>query len=465
MASVDKDSKGWRIRFVDHNGQRKQIRPGRGTNKGTAEFIGRHIDHLVIWVASKGILNRPTAEWLGTIGDTMHAKLVKAGLIEKRPADEPVPEVPAKPVIELGTFLSEFRNDGLTASGEKAAELTVIKWRATVDSLIRFFGDDRDITSITHEDAHRFRKWLDERRIKKTKLNPKGIPLAENSKRKHMDCAKVFFNGAKRRGLVAFNPFEHQVSSTRPNRERDYFLTRADTERIIEVCTDAEWRLLVSLWRYAGLRKMEIFQLTWGDVLWDQGKMRVQIPKTKHHEGKDIRYVPLRDIRQYLRETFEAQLPEGASSLPAEEKVITMFSESNSNLDKPFRAILHRAGLIPWPKLFQNLRASCETEWLNEGHPAHVVAAWIGHSVKVQRDSYAQITDGHFDRFNSHPGLTEKSGHTGGPEPSRTDRNRLELSGPPNGPLLSKHEKSSKTLPFSSFSVAAEGLEPPTRGL
>lgn len=465
MASVNKDSKGWRVLFVDPNGQRKQIRPGKGTNKGTAELIGRHIDHLINWVASKGILNRSTAEWLGDIGDKLHAKLANAGLVEKRNAPEIVAAELSKPVVQLGTFLAEHRNDGLTASGEKAAELTVVKWRATVDSLIRFFGNDRDIATVTHEDAHRFRKWLDERRIKKTKLHPKGIPLAENSKRKHMDCAKVFFNGAKRRGLVAFNPFEHQVSSTRPNRERDYFLTRADAERIIKMCPDAEWRLLVSLWRYAGLRKMEVFQLTWGDVLWAQGKMRVQIPKTKHHEGKDVRYVPLRDIRQYLQETFEAQLPEGASSLPAKEKVITRFSASNSNLDKPFRSILHRAGLVPWPKLFQNLRTSCETEWLNENHLDYVVAGWIGHSVKVQRISYAQITEGHFEKFNCRPITTQESGTAGGTAQRGTELNEAELSVPPAKPLLAKHEKSSKTLPFSSFQVAAEGLEPPTRGL
>jgi hypothetical protein len=62
-----------------------------------------------------------------------------------------------------------------------------------------------------------------------------------------MDCAKVFFSGAKRRGLISVNPFEHQVSSTRPNRERDYFVKRSDAERIIDACPDAEWRLLVSL--------------------------------------------------------------------------------------------------------------------------------------------------------------------------------------------------------------------------
>jgi len=77
-----------------------------------------------------------------------------------------------------------------------------------------------------------------------------------------MDNAKVFFKGAKRRGLIAFNPFEHQLSSTKPNRERDYFLTREDTQEIVGRCLDTEWRLHVALWRFAGLRKLEVFQLT-----------------------------------------------------------------------------------------------------------------------------------------------------------------------------------------------------------
>ena len=275
-----------------------------------------------------------------------------------------------------------------------------------MSSLLNFFGDERDISTISHEDAHQYRKWLDERRIKKTKQTPKGQPLADNTKRKHMDNAKVFFNGAKRRGLVPFNPFEHQISSTKPNRERDYFLNREDTERILEACPDSEWRLLVALWRYSGLRKMEVFQLTWGDVLSSQGRMRVHATKTAHHEGKDIRYVPLRDIREHLEDVFQSLVGGG---VPADAPIITRFSATNSNLDKPFTSILHRAGLVPWPKLFQNMRASCETEWLNEGHPAHVVAAWIGHSVKVQRDSYAQITDGHYESFNSHPEKNSES--------------------------------------------------------
>ena len=74
MASVNKDSKGWRVLFVDPNGDRKQIRPGKGTNKATAEQIGRHVDALVACVASQGIVPLQTAHWLAKIGDKLHAE-------------------------------------------------------------------------------------------------------------------------------------------------------------------------------------------------------------------------------------------------------------------------------------------------------------------------------------------------------------------------------------------------------
>ena len=56
--------------------------------------------------------------------------------------------------------------------------------------------------------------------------------------------------------------------------------------------------------------------------------------------------------------------------------------------------------MIPWAKLFQNLRSSCETQWLKDGERADLVANWIGHSVKVQRMNYVQETEEDIEAFN-----------------------------------------------------------------
>ena len=47
-------------------------------------------------------------------------------------------------------------------------------------------------------------------------------------------------------------------------------------------------------------------------------------------------------------------------------------------------------GREPWPKLFQNMRASRETE-LTAEYPLNVVCAWIGNSPAVAQTHYLQV--------------------------------------------------------------------------
>lgn len=369
MASVEKDGQGYRVRFIDHNKERKAIRL-TGINKPNAQTVAHHVQQLVNWKKSGLTLDSQTAEWIAKkVGQELYDKLANAGLIEKRAS------------CLLTDFMTEYINDGRTVDGKPAASNTLKKWRQAEKVLNEFFGN-KNLRDITHDDAVKFRRWMD------------SGTLGENGKRTHVGVAKMFFNVAKRRKLVVENPFEFQKASLVLDRSRDFFLNRANAAKILEACPDTQWRLVFVLWRFAGLRKMEIFQIRWENILWDQGKMLVSIPKTKHHEGKESRFVPIGDILPWLEEAFH-EAPEGT------QRVITRFTETNENLAKPFEKIIESAGLTVWPKLIQNLRASCETDWLDSGIPAHVVAKWIGHSVKVQNDNYAQVDDHHFDQFNS----------------------------------------------------------------
>ena len=53
--------------------------------------------------------------------------------------------------------------------------------------------------------------------------------------------------------------------------------------------------------------------------------------------------------------------------------------------------------LVPWPRLFQNLRASRETE-LAERFPLRVVTDWLGNSPNVAMAHYLSTTEDHFQR-------------------------------------------------------------------
>ena len=94
------------------------------------------------------------------------------------------------------------------------------------------------------------------------------------------------------------------------------------------------------------------------------------------------------ELRPYLEEVFE-------EAEPGTEYVITRYRDSNTNLRTRLQKIIRRAGLKPWPKLWQNLRSTQETE-LAESWPIHVVCQWIGNSQAVAAKHYLQVTDEHF---------------------------------------------------------------------
>ena len=78
------------------------------------------------------------------------------------------------------------------------------------------------------------------------------------------------------------------------------------------------------------------------------------------------------------------------------------YRDPNQNLRTQLGRIIQKAGLTPWPRPFQNLRSTRETE-LMEHYPAHVVCAWIGNSEAVARKHYLQVTDPHFERATLKP--------------------------------------------------------------
>ena len=79
------------------------------------------------------------------------------------------------------------------------------------------------------------------------------------------------------------------------------------------------------------------------------------------------------------------------------EYVITRYRRSNSNLRTELERILTRAGVKPWPRLFQNLRSTRETE-LTAEYPLHVVTAWIGNSARIAERHYLQVPDSFYGK-------------------------------------------------------------------
>ncbi len=71
---------------------------------------------------------------------------------------------------------------------------------------------------------------------------------------------------------------------------------------------------------------------------------------------------------------------------------------AGGQLNRRLKAIARKAGLEPWPRVFQTLRSSCEKEWAMH-FPQYAVSKWIGHSITISGKHYANdVPDELFDK-------------------------------------------------------------------
>ena len=371
MAGVSKDGKGYRVQFM-YNGKRRRLRL-KGHNERQAESVGRHIDALVLHKVSGQTVDGAAAQWLADIGDDLYEKLRGFGLVNSRAA--------ATGTERLCDYVERLVKRGRTNEGKRAKPRTLQKWRLTQRYMLECWGNTVSVDNITSDDAKDFRGWLEDK---------DGIE-SENAIRKHCQIAQMFFNAAIDAELIARNPFRKIPTASIVNKDRDYFVTRKEFDACVAHCPDLQWRVILYLARVAGVRcPSEMVLATWHDINWKRNTMVIHSPKTEHHIGHEKRLIPLfPELGRVLREAWE-------NSVAGESRIVTRYTDGDQNMRTTLLKIIKRAGLTPWPKLFQNLRASRENELIDQGIRPDVAAAWIGHSVRVQRESYLQVTDEHF---------------------------------------------------------------------
>jgi integrase len=239
---------------------------------------------------------------------------------------------------------------------------------------------------VTEGDAHEFVSWLAGKQH-----------LAAATVRRRTGLARQFFEHARRKGLIALNPFDGIPAAVHGNPDKFRFVTRAEATAILAACPDLEWRLLFALARFGGLRvPSEPLTMNWLDVDFERGRFKVYSPKTARYPGHALRVVPIfPELAPLLLEAFTAAEPGPPFVL-----IRPHWRERGAsvNLRKGLAAIIERAGLSAWPKPWVNLRATRAIELRQEGFPDHVVNAWLGHSADVAAEHYLRVTETDFAR-------------------------------------------------------------------
>ncbi len=364
MASVSKDKGGYRIQWVGANGVRHTLRLGVwGIDKAGAHSIKARIESLQANLITGDAPKPDLAVWLRGLPDDFHEALASRGLVASRASTRK---------HTLGDLLKAY----FAAISVKPS--TLLAYRQCEAALVNHFGEAKPLDSIGPMQAEQWTRGLRDEKY------------AQATVSKLIKIARGIFRRAVRWNMLASSPFADVKAGTQRNAERSVFVPRETIARVLEACPDAEWRLIVALSRYGGLRCPSEHQaMRWGDVDWDACRMRVRSSKTEHHDRGESRYVPIfPELMPYLRDAYE-RADDGA------EWVIARYRGDNANLRTQLLRIIDRAGVKPWPRLFHNLRAARQSE-LAASFPLVDCCAWLGNSPTVAAGHYLQATDENF---------------------------------------------------------------------
>lgn len=434
-----------RILYRDAKGKQQTLRLGE-CPKSVAETARVAIGHLLIAKRHGSVPHADAVRWLGGIDDALYSRVAALGLCQPREGAA---------VVTLANLLDRF--DAAVA----VKPTTQYKYRAVADSLRAFLGADTALASITPAHADNWRKSIAEPKANPNDKTEPAKTLARATVAKRVVIAKSVFRKAVRWGLIPSSPFADLRAGSQSNPDRAFYVTVETTRAILEACPDDQWRAIIALSRYAGLRcPSEIVALRWGDVNWERGRLMVRSPKTAGHEGHAVRVVPIApELRPILQDLFDR-------AEVGVEAVVPRLRDPAMNLRTQFERIIGKAGVKPWPRLFHNMRASCATDWV-ERFPAHVVAAWLGHSPMIAAQHYLQTRDAHFDLAAgigeaatnpaTHP-ATNPATHT---RPRKHTGNHDDAESPENKPVMVECGVGCDAV--ESESMPPEGLEPSTR--
>jgi len=380
MASITNTNGLKTIQFkYSTGGKRYSIRLGKIDIK-QAQKVATKVDELIKFKEVALPWDIETLAWINSIGADLTESLVKVGLL---------------PRLKNNTNLEVFTREYI--EGKKSSKATTRRALLTVAlRIIDYFGSDCNMKNVTCADADNFKIHLE------CKYSPATVGRT-------MRCARQFFRAAIRAELITRNVFADIELPKETNKSRQFFIDRPMLDKLLEACPDHQWRMIIALSRLGGLRNpSEVLLLKWTDIDWHKGKFLVHSPKTERHEGKDKRFVPLFPVLKELLEEGFNQAEDG------EIFVIGRYRDPCQNLRTTFQKIIQRAGLLPWPKLFANMRSSRCTELAINGCPMHLITAWIGNSEKIQLDHYLQVRDSDFDKAAGYDSSIEKSGAKSG---------------------------------------------------
>jgi integrase len=327
--------------------------------KTQAVAIGRHLEHLKRSAETATPPPADTARWSRAVSARIQKQLGKWGLIEVGPSSAELPR-------SLGGY-SEF----YLAARADTKPTTIARWRNVRNKLLEHWPAATSIAAITPGDCDRFAAAI----RKRHKPSHAGKLIADS---------RQLFAAAVRDRLLEANPLAGIDSAAPHDRSRESYITPELAKTLI-YDSPPQLACLLALARFGGLRvPSEPLALRLVDVDLVGGKLTIPTGKT------GSRVVPIfPELRPHLERLAELA-PTGATWLfnDGRRAAATLWRKQLGN-------VLARKSITPWPKRWQNLRASCRTD-LESRFPEFVINAWLGHSSQIGAKHYTRVNESHF---------------------------------------------------------------------
>ena len=348
-----------------------------------AEEIARINSHVNALLEAKRYgerLPEPTRQWIRETECKEPAiieKLKAVGLIET--TDNPT--------------VSQFADAFVARKRNSVSSDTVYLYGQAVKDVKMWFGSKR-LVEVTKADALDFWEWLitgDARRKK----------LGRNTAKRHLSRVREMFGDALEREYINRNPFVSDKLPVTMDAADKKYVPAATIQAVINSlpADKLEWKLVFAFGRFIGCRMpSEIRALTWNDVNFEANTILLKSPKTKC-KGKPERMVPIfSEVASLLLAQSHAadNLVSAIGRDAAGDAAIYVFPtlRNHSNAATTAAKMVNAAGFASWPKFWNSLRASCETD-LMDRYGLRKACAWIGNTpaVAVKHYSLLKATD------------------------------------------------------------------------
>ena len=296
--------------------------------------------------------------------------------------------------------LSAWLDEWLRRKSRSSSLPTMARYRSHTEAFLSWLGDKRrgkPLESVTPQDV---RLWGES-------LTAGG--RAGKSVLGYLKDVSAAYRAAMREGLVAFNPCALAIADvdTSDSHERQPFTTE-EFEALLAAAPDEQWRGLLLVGAFTGLRLGDAAKLPWEAV--DLEKKRITVMPSKTRRKKRVVHIPMQpDLLAYLESAAMRDDSPAAPVFPALAKLktdarkglstgfISIMAAAAVDRGKPSRVIeegqKRDAGRIVWERGFHSLRHTF-TSWLrNAGVSEEDRMALTGHSTRESHQVYSHADE------------------------------------------------------------------------